>query len=400
MVSKGPIMYLEVATTTVVPHVVAKYKGKLLLPTVADDGQETLPTLDFGELPVGQERVLPLTLTNVADSSAVISHNVQDPFGPFSLLMSPTEMLPGGSQTVNVAFRPKKEAGFKERLVLECQGNRVRLIMTGHGVSPAFAMEGLEVENGMVDLGDVLVGGEAQAPFTLQNNSPFEVTYTIDLRSIGEANASSLLPFDCTPPEAPVPAEGEQTVALTFAPDTQSLSYAAMLNINVPNQKEKLEFRLVGRCWQQAMGLYENTPEAKAAPLSIDRFKDQPKQESEDGGIALAHVFPQAAAEAGEEATYEVVVSNCGAKGAGDFSFENIKEAEELGFTLDPPSGKVDAGGQVAIQVKYTSPEGSGLAMWNTVSLRGQLKGGDPAPAGGAVPIELLLRGFMCEAKE
>ncbi len=46
------------------------------------------------------------------------------------------------------------------------------------GVSPAFAMEGLEVENGMVDLGDVLLGGDAQVPFTLKNNSPFEVRPT------------------------------------------------------------------------------------------------------------------------------------------------------------------------------------------------------------------------------
>ncbi len=47
--------------------------------------------------------------------------------------------------------------------------------------------------------------------------------------------------------------------------------------------------------------------------------------EGQDGGISLGHVFPQAAAEAGEEATYEVVVSNCGGKGAGDFSFENVR---------------------------------------------------------------------------
>jgi hypothetical protein len=126
-------MYVQVSTTTVLPIMVGKYKGKLLLPTVADDGQETLATLDFGELPVGQERVLPLTLTNVCSEPTAVTHNIQDPFGPFSLLKSPTIMNPGASQTVNVAFRPKKEAGFKERLVLESSGNRVRVIMTGAG---------------------------------------------------------------------------------------------------------------------------------------------------------------------------------------------------------------------------------------------------------------------------
>jgi len=241
----------------------------------------------------------------------------------------------------------------------------------------------------------VLVGGSAALPFTLTNRSPFDVTYSVELQNLGEQNASALAALDVVPAEARVPAEGEQAATLTFAPDIESLYFAAVLKIVVPNQKERMEWRVVGRCWRQALFLYDASPKAQSAPLAVDRFKDQqPEEEDAAPAIALEHTFPQGVAERGEGAEHALMLGNCG-KGAGELVWENLKEAEEMGFTLDPPGGKVDTGQRVPLAVKYAPPRGGALSMWNQITLRGALKGGDPAPAGGAVVVTLRLKGFV-----
>ena len=52
----------------------------------------------------------------------------------------------------------------------------------------------------------ILQASEVALPFTLTNNSPFEVSYCVELANQGEVNASGLQPFDCVPTEALVAA--------------------------------------------------------------------------------------------------------------------------------------------------------------------------------------------------
>ena len=66
--------------------------------------------------------------------------------------------------------------------------------------------------------------------------------------------------------------------------------------------------------------------------------KDDMPHKSEGGGS-------QAHAEQHEVA--EHLLGNCGDKGGGELVFENLAEAERLGFSLEPPGGKVDAGQKV-----------------------------------------------------
>ena len=149
-IQNGPTMYLQVQTTTVAPQIVASLDGqsRVLLPRVAPDGVETLPVLNFGELPVGQDRVVVVKVTNASERGADLAAEPLDPFGAFCVLRSPA-FLPGRSaQSVSLAFRPKREAAFKEKLTLcAAGGNRLRFLCVGYGVSPAFAMSGLEVES-------------------------------------------------------------------------------------------------------------------------------------------------------------------------------------------------------------------------------------------------------------
>jgi len=234
---------------------------------------------------------------------------------------------------------------------------------------------------------------EVEVPFSLTNNSPFEVSYCVELASAGEANASGMQPFDCVPMEALVGVGESRDLKLTLSADTVSLYYAANLRIVVPNQKEKMEWRVQGRCWPQAMFVFDASPEALSAPPDVNRFKDQAVAATDE--IALEKTFPQAAAERKEPVQHQLMVGNCGASGAGDFSFDNAAAASELGFQVEPASGKVDPGSKVPVIITYTPPQGGPLAVWNEIQLTGTLRGGTPAAAAGAVTVEVRLRGFV-----
>jgi hypothetical protein len=95
-----------------------------------------------------------------------------------------------------------------------------------------------------------------------------------------------------------------------------------------------------------------------------------------------------------EEAAYEWRVGNCGGKGPGDLSWANAADAAALGVAVEPL--RVDAGEQAPLRVAYTPPPdgGGALGLWRTLTLEGALRGGDPAPLGGAVPVVLRLRFF------
>ena len=363
-VNKGPTLFLEVSTTTVMPSVVGRLKGKTMRSVVGKDGVETPPLVDFGKLPVGQESIVTINLTNISGQGTVVNAQLTDPFGPFVILKSPMYMEAGSSQAVNLAFRPKKEATFRENHALSFMGGSLRYCLTGIGVSPHFAVEGMEVEHGMVDVGDVIAGGEVEKKFTLRNNSPFEVTYSIDVRNLGEINANQLLPFDCVPSKKAVPAGEEQEVTLTFAADTESLQYAAMVRIIVPNQKEKLEYRVVGRCWAQGAFLWDPSPTVRSQQMTLDRFKDQVMRSEDAAPIKLEYTFPVVVAQKKEAAEWPLRLGNCGG-GSVEIAWDNLADVEALGFALDPAPGKPSGGTSEDFTIKYTPGEGMPLSVRN-----------------------------------
>ena len=59
----------------------------------------------------------------------------------------------------------------------------------------------------------------------------------------------------------------------------------------VPNQKERLEWRLAGRGWRQAAYAFDPAP--AAGPAGVDRFKDQAEEPAAAEPILLSYTFPQ-----------------------------------------------------------------------------------------------------------
>jgi len=109
-VQNGPLMYVQVQTTTVQPLIVGLLNGKKLVASVAKDGSETLPVVDFGKLPVGQERVLDIKLSNCPERPELaretdVTPLPLDPFGAFVLLKFPCRLVPSQSQTISLSFQ-------------------------------------------------------------------------------------------------------------------------------------------------------------------------------------------------------------------------------------------------------------------------------------------------------
>ena len=103
-------MYVQVQTTTVQPLIVGLLNGKKLVASVAKDGSETLPVVDFGKLPVGQERVLDIKLSNCPERPELaretdVTPLPLDPFGAFVLLKFPCRLVPSQSQTISLSFQ-------------------------------------------------------------------------------------------------------------------------------------------------------------------------------------------------------------------------------------------------------------------------------------------------------
>jgi hypothetical protein len=78
--------------------------------------------------------------------------------------------------------------------------------------------------------------------------------------------------FDCIPMEALVEAGGSKELKLTLSADVASLDFATVMRIVVPNQKEKMEWRVRGRCWQQALFVFDASLDALAAPVNVNRL--------------------------------------------------------------------------------------------------------------------------------
>ena len=133
-VKGGALMYAQVQTTTVQPLIVGTLNGSKLVSTVAKDGSETLPVIDFGKLPVGQERVIDIKLTNCIERiELAVDTDVTpvslDPLGPFSVLKYPTRLKAGQSQTISLCFQVL--------CVYRCSSHYVSPSASSHYMSPS-----------------------------------------------------------------------------------------------------------------------------------------------------------------------------------------------------------------------------------------------------------------------
>ena len=232
-----PLVYVEVQTCTV---------NRIL-------SAET-QRLNFRQVAVGKVVVQRLRIRNLLNGDmppVELSMVPLNPSGAYSILNTLRPLPPGGSHDMIVQFQPRAQQKYMDTLTVECSLGRVAVVLIGEGVSPTLEVDPPEKR---LDMGHVISGGVTTKEFTLRNTSVFPLHYNIVTLSKRHSNYDSCHVYDCVPSEAIIPANTEQKVKVTFAPDhEQPVPYDCLIKIDVPNQGQDHILSMKGWCWERQM---------------------------------------------------------------------------------------------------------------------------------------------------
>ncbi|MGH9498261.1 MAG: choice-of-anchor D domain-containing protein [Terriglobales bacterium] len=134
-------------------------------------------SLNFGSVPTGSNQTLPATLTNVGNSSTIISQATVTGAGlTLSGLSLPLTLAVGQSTTFNVVFAPQASGTVNGSvaIVSDAINSPSSLPLTGDGLAPG----SLSANPPSINFPNVVVGGNQSVSETLTNSSGSSVTIT------------------------------------------------------------------------------------------------------------------------------------------------------------------------------------------------------------------------------
>jgi len=209
-------------------------------------------TLDFGEVPAQQRRLLPLTLTCLDASEEQDLHIDSLPENQcFTVLSAPRRFGAEKPLQLMVEFRPQQVQIYQTFLQLRTQSTRVQVPLVGKGVRPVLK---IEPEDGVIHLGAVIYGKDRKdyttAQLLVKNASPFELTYSLETVISAELNHTGAPAFTLSPSTGTVEANGQKMVTVTFRPHRPLALFREKVYVNVPNQKEPTYVYLYGHCFE------------------------------------------------------------------------------------------------------------------------------------------------------
>ncbi|KAK2547953.1 Cilia- and flagella-associated protein 74 [Acropora cervicornis] len=348
-------MYLEVHCPAVRPHVVV----------VSDCGRTVV---DFENVSLGQAEVKTLTIQNISDEPCELTSSLLDPHGPFQMLNALRVLAPQATHNVAISFGPLTAKEFHELLEVRCPRNTLNIKLKGRGVQPVIS---LSVEDGLLDVGDALVGDTISSSFTISNNSELSINYSLKLDSLsplrhsraqvlpnflppfcemaetqlhvqGPSNNNGMAVFNCVPAHGTIGPGESKEVTVSFSPDHASELYADEVSVEINSGDKPYAVKLLGRGWQNIMytrGWDELMPRAESLRAEVE------EEEEEDQGKALQKTVlltmksistPRGFEPAERAVEIGCIKSSIQIKKSCDFAFDNPKEANERGFNFDP----------------------------------------------------------------
>lgn len=251
----GPLLSLQVKTTTIDPQVFA-----------------TPTKLDYSQVAIGQSLMMELTLTNNSSKADVLlSAKPLHVLGGFRLINSLRPIKSdGGTHVAKLEFKPQSPIIYEDELELSSPSiGTLRIPLRGEGINPSLSFTPAD---GWLDFKDVLARNKAVHELVLANASSFPLTYAIVLwpESSESVITSSGLPvFTFTPSEALIPAQGSLVVKVAFNPVLQRPEhYKQTFRVKVPNESERHVLTLSGRCWEDQLYVF--------APAQLDLSPNTP----------------------------------------------------------------------------------------------------------------------------
>lgn len=188
------------------------------------------PLIRFGQVTVGQSVTQPVTLTNMATTSATISGiSTDDSEFKVSAVQLPAVLAPGESITMQVSFAPGEDgyAGANLTFTSNMPNPHLQLPVNGfgvkHQVSSAVPSE--------LSFGDVAVGTAVSLPVVITCTSCAETITSLLVEGTS---------FSATGPELPVMITPKHSVTLhvTFKPEVAGATAGSVLvhglGVNVP----------------------------------------------------------------------------------------------------------------------------------------------------------------------
>jgi len=118
--------------------------------------------------------------------------------------------------------------------------------LKGKGVRPEVK---LIPENGLLNIGGVVLGESCEKTFKVQNISNFTVKFKIVSKAHGINNQNSSKVFSYIPSEAFIEAHKEVEIKLIFKPDRISEKFFELISIDVPKQKDEKKLFIWGYCF-------------------------------------------------------------------------------------------------------------------------------------------------------
>ena len=234
---------------------------------------------DFGQLAVGQTKVLPLRVRNYGSVQAPLIPSGLNSTGPFCVVNAIRDVPPNDFQLLSLQFAPLAQGVRSETLTLSCPtlGKTLTITLKGKGVSPVLIVSppgstGVTCTGSAASITTidkwatdatgkggnlckhVLAGDVAKSVLTLCNSSVFPLRY--NLQTLGEVheNFNNKDCYDISPPEGQIDPGEEKNLEVIFQPDHERIwSYKFESKIEVPNQVEEHVVRLSGRCWNTQM---------------------------------------------------------------------------------------------------------------------------------------------------
>lgn len=362
--------------------------------------------LDFGDVAVGARATRPVTLRNDTDETLTVSASAPDHEGVFSALSALRPLAPRSSLEVKMEFAPAAATTYAETLTLKTSLRAIRVAMRGAGVDPRLRVE----PEGIVDVGDALVGDQKHATVDVSNPSAFPASYRVALRDVDAPGTTSRCPFTCVPAGGRLAPGESATVTVSFAPTAPGTfgldaMFRATLVVTSEGTGAATTRRVVARCWSEG-GFVAGADDVRDAP---------PDATGARGVAATAAFLPRVdvlrapvvrpdrervaftaptAVRPGESTTTTIRVGSVAESGGGgapvEFAFEPLDEdAARRGWRIEPAEGTVQPGEIENVVVTFEPPEEvsagdlayHGLAEWVETTTTCRLRGGDPAPS-------------------
>lgn len=177
--------------------------------------------LDFGNVKVGNSKILSFKITNSGNQTYKIT-NITGAYAPYTLSGTTNgNLAPGESMTVLVEFKPTQSGNFTVTLDIQTDvaGLSQTVNLIGNGVAPL-----MSVNTTLLDFGTQLITGTKDLNITLTNNGNYDITslsYTLN-------GTAFSIPTSAAAPIAP---GNSKTVTVRFSP-TDMQTYTGSLIIS------------------------------------------------------------------------------------------------------------------------------------------------------------------------